>query len=114
MALQGFGNVGSHAAKFLYESEYKIVAVGDQTGGYYRESGLDVPAMLKYALDNKGLLQGYARSRADQRTKSCWNSMSICSFPRRSAASSPEKNAAAIRAPVIIEAANAPDRSRRR
>src|SRR5439155_20392541 len=29
VALQGFGNVGSHAAKFLYESEYKVVAVGD-------------------------------------------------------------------------------------
>ena len=34
VALQGFGNVGSHAAKFLHESQYKVVAIGDQTGAY--------------------------------------------------------------------------------
>src|SRR3954462_7287098 len=50
VALQGFGNVGSHAAKFLHESQYKVVAVGDQTGAYYRSGGLDIPGMLKFAL----------------------------------------------------------------
>src|SRR5262245_42168501 len=59
VALQGFGKVGSHAAKFLYESQYKVVAVGDHTGAFYRAGGLDIPGMLKFALGNKGLLQGY-------------------------------------------------------
>src|SRR5688500_6911115 len=62
VALQGFGNVGSHAAKFLHESEYKIVAVGDHTGAYYRAGGLDIPKMLKYALANKGQLAGYSEA----------------------------------------------------
>src|SRR5262245_2430563 len=59
VALQGFGNVGSHAAKFLYESQYKVVAVSDHTGAFFRAEGLDIPHMLKYALGNNGLLQGY-------------------------------------------------------
>jgi glutamate dehydrogenase (NAD(P)+) len=54
VSLQGFGNVGSHAAKFLHESEYKIVAVGDQSGGYYKKDGLDIPKMLRHSLDNQG------------------------------------------------------------
>jgi glutamate dehydrogenase (NAD(P)+) len=66
VALQGFGNVGSHAAKFLHESQYKVVAVGDQTGAYFRATGLDIPAMLTFALANNGLLKGY--TEADQIT----------------------------------------------
>src|SRR5688572_22443190 len=62
VALQGFGNVGSHAAKFMHESEYKVVAVGDHTGAYYKPGGLDIPKMLKYALGNKGMLAGYTEA----------------------------------------------------
>jgi glutamate dehydrogenase (NAD(P)+) len=43
VALQGFGNVGSHAAKYLYESQYKIVAIGDQTASLYRQEGSMFP-----------------------------------------------------------------------
>src|SRR6476661_4931212 len=43
VALQGFGNVGAHAAKFLNEAEFKLVAVSDVSGGYYRPGGLDIP-----------------------------------------------------------------------
>ena len=39
VAIQGFGNVGSHAGKLLHESEFKIVAISDISGGYYDEQG---------------------------------------------------------------------------
>src|SRR5690606_38777514 len=42
VAIQGFGNVGSHAAKFLSEAEAKIVAVSDLSGAYYNPDGLDI------------------------------------------------------------------------
>ena len=36
IAIQGFGNVGTHTAKFLSEAECKIAAItGDATGGYF-------------------------------------------------------------------------------
>lgn len=59
VAIQGFGNVGSHAAKYMHESEFKIVAVSDITGGYYNPNGLDIPGMLQHTL-KFGSLKGYS------------------------------------------------------
>src|SRR3989344_7493955 len=39
VAIQGFGNVGSHIARLLYKNGYKIVAVSDSKGGIYNNSG---------------------------------------------------------------------------
>ena len=78
MALQGFGNVGSHAAKFLSEADCKIVAVSDVSGGYYRPDGLDIPKMLHYAREHHGLAQGLHRGRADHERSSCWSWTSTC------------------------------------
>jgi glutamate dehydrogenase (NAD(P)+) len=107
VALQGFGNVGSHAAKFLHESEYKIVAVGDHTGAYFRRDGLDIPQMLKYSLGNKGMLQGYrdAEHIANQELLELDVDLLI---PAALGGVITKANAERIRAPLIIEAANAP------
>jgi glutamate dehydrogenase (NAD(P)+) len=58
VAIQGFGNVGSHAAKYMFESEFKIEAISDISGAYFRKGGLDIPAALKYTLQ-KGSLEGF-------------------------------------------------------
>ncbi len=58
-AIQGFGNVGSHAAKFLSEAAFPIVAVSDVSGCYYNPKGLNVAEMLRYTMNNKGSLSGY-------------------------------------------------------
>ena len=58
--VQGMGNVGGIAAKLLYESGCKIVAVGDVSGGVYKKEGLDIPKILAYlALDSEKLLVSY-------------------------------------------------------
>ena len=59
VAIQGFGNVGSHAARFLYEADCRVVAVSDISGGYYRPEGLDVPDLIRYLLRNNYSLSGY-------------------------------------------------------
>ncbi|MGN6547712.1 MAG: Glu/Leu/Phe/Val family dehydrogenase [Aureliella sp.] len=59
IAIQGFGNVGSHAAKFLNEAAFPIVAVSDVSGCYYNPKGLNIPEVLRYVLGNKGSLAGY-------------------------------------------------------
>lgn len=48
VAIQGFGNVGSWAAKFLKDEGLKIVAISDHTGGYYNSNGLDISAAVRY------------------------------------------------------------------
>jgi glutamate dehydrogenase (NAD(P)+) len=107
VALQGFGNVGSHAAKFMYESDYKIVAISDHTGGYYNPSGLDVPAMLRYSLQNKGVLQGYTAAERISNAQLLELDVDLL-IPAALGGVITKENAGRIQAPLIIEAANAP------
>ena len=58
-AVQGFGNVGSHAARLLAEKGIKIVAIGDHTATFYNENGIDVNAALEYAAKNGRVLKGF-------------------------------------------------------
>ncbi len=58
-AVQGFGNVGSHAARLLAEQGIKIVAIGDHTATFYNEKGIDVAAALDYAAKNGRVLKGF-------------------------------------------------------
>src|SRR4026208_852703 len=46
VAIQGFGNVGSHTARIMHESGAKVVAVSDVSGGIYNTRGLDIPKLL--------------------------------------------------------------------
>ena len=58
-AVQGFGNVGSHAARLLSEQGIKIVAIGDHTATFYNEKGIDIKAALEYAAKNGRVLKGF-------------------------------------------------------
>ena len=56
VAIQGFGNVGSHTARIMHESGAKVVAVSDVHGGIYDQQGLDIPKLLlKYRHDGHSL-----------------------------------------------------------
>ena len=55
VVIQGFGNVGSHAAKFMYESEYTITGISDVTGGYHNAEGIDIPAAISHMLEHRSL-----------------------------------------------------------
>ena len=71
IVIQGFGNVGSNAAKFLYEAGHKIIAVSDVNGGIYNPNGIDIKELLMHSaqyntvkgfknveeIDNKSLLE---------------------------------------------------------
>ncbi len=59
VAIQGFGNVGAAAAKFIHENGCKIVAVSDVSGGIRCEKGLDIPAILEFVGNKKNFLKDY-------------------------------------------------------
>ncbi|MDB5331441.1 MAG: Glu/Leu/Phe/Val dehydrogenase [Phycisphaerales bacterium] len=52
IAIQGFGNVGSHAARLLAERGATIVAISAKEGGLYDESGIDIEAATRYYKEN--------------------------------------------------------------
>jgi glutamate dehydrogenase (NAD(P)+) len=49
VAIQGFGNVGSWAARELLDRDIKVVAASDVSGGRYNEDGLDVEKLVSWA-----------------------------------------------------------------
>ena len=107
VALQGFGNVGSHAAKFLHEAEFKIVAASDQSGAYYNAEGLNIPRMLRYALGHQGMLEGYSEAQQITNAELLEADVDLL-IPAALGGVLTAENAARIKAPIIIEAANAP------
>lgn len=109
IALQGFGNVGSHAAKFLNETGFKIVAVSDASGAYFRRDGLDVPAALKHALDHSNRLEGFREGESISNAELLELDVEVL-IPAAIGGVITAANAERVRAPIIIEAANAPVR----
>jgi len=109
VAIQGFGNVGSHAAKFLAEADCKIVAVSDVSGGYYRPDGLDVAEVLTYQAEHDRRLEGYANAERITNRELLNLDVEVM-IPAALGGVYTADNADQARAEVIIEAANEPIR----
>ncbi len=56
VAIQGLGNVGYHAAKFLQEGGARIVALAEYEGAIYAEDGLDVEAVMRHRRETHSIL----------------------------------------------------------
>ncbi|HZE27094.1 MAG TPA: Glu/Leu/Phe/Val dehydrogenase [Terriglobales bacterium] len=56
--VQGFGNVGSNAARLMAEAGYKIIGVDEVGGGLYNKNGIDVEALWAYR-QKHGTIQGF-------------------------------------------------------
>lgn len=63
VAIQGFGNVGSHATRFLAERGAAVVAVSDARGAVHREGGFDVPELLERKRQEEEERGGYVSLR---------------------------------------------------
>jgi glutamate dehydrogenase (NAD(P)+) len=55
VAIQGFGAVGSHTARFLVARGARLVAVADIGGGVSNPCGLDVDALLRWKATGKSV-----------------------------------------------------------
>lgn len=109
VVIQGFGNVGSHAAKYLSESEFKIVGISDVSGAYYRKEGINIAQALRYTLDHKNSLEGFREAEKITNSELLELDCEIL-IPAALGGVITIENAGRIKAPVIIEAANAPVR----
>jgi glutamate dehydrogenase (NAD(P)+) len=55
--IQGFGNVGSNAARLMHQRGYKIIGLARTTGALYNKSGIDIEALWDY--QRCGTLEGF-------------------------------------------------------
>ena len=106
VVVQGFGNVGSVAAKLIADEGATVVGVSDVSGGYHDAGGLDIPAMIRYSRSN-GSLEGYPEaeviSNAELLALDCDLLIPAALEGQLTAA-----NADAVRARIIVEGANGP------
>ena len=109
VALQGFGNVGSFAARILHDAGAKIVGITDLAGGVWNPEGLDIPALVSWSADHKGVA-GFPGS--DRITNEALLRADVdLLVPAALGGVITEEVAREVRAKVVIEAANNPTRA---
>jgi glutamate dehydrogenase (NAD(P)+) len=106
VAIQGYGKVGGHAAQLLHDAGCRVVAVSDVEGGLYRERGLDPEAINRHKKEAGGV-SGFPGaeplSNADLLEIEC-----DVLIPAAVEGVISVKNADAVKARVVCEAANGP------
>ncbi len=105
-AVQGFGNVGSHAARLISEDGGKIVAVSDVHGGVKNPQGLDVPALFEH-VKRHGTVKGFAGGDGCTPEEVLFADCEVL-VPAALGGVLTKENAGSVRARIIVEGANAP------
>ena len=104
--IQGFGNVGSYAAKFLNEYGCKIIGVSDVNGAIFDNGGIDIESLLAYQKNSK-TIKGFSNyeliSNDELLTKKC-----DFLIPAALGSAINSGNVDKVNCKVIIEAANGP------
>jgi glutamate dehydrogenase (NAD(P)+) len=109
VVIQGFGNVGSWAARELHERGAMVIAVSDVSGGVHRSRGLDVPKLLQWAAGRRTLAQLDMGDDGEHITNEELLELDCdVLIPAALGEVVNDGNAGKIRARTIIEAANNP------
>lgn len=106
VAVQGFGNVGYHAALIAREMGMKVVAVHDHTGCVANPAGLDVQALKKHQ-DATRSLNGFSGGETIA-PESFWDQACDVLVPAAIENQLTSARARRIKAKVVIEGANGP------
>jgi len=109
VVIQGFGNVGRHAAKYMIESDYKIVGINDVSGGYHNPDGIDIPAAQHFVIENKSL-EGFDKvADVTKIDNDCFLELDCdLLIPAALGGVITAENVDKIKAKVIVEGANGP------
>jgi glutamate dehydrogenase/leucine dehydrogenase len=110
-AVQGFGNVGSWAAKLLCERGLIVQAVSDLSGAYFNEKGIDIDAVGRYREANKGSLEGFSGAQKISNDELLTLPVDLL-VPAATEDVITISNAPHIKAKLIVEGANGPTSSK--
>ena len=106
VVIQGFGNVGSNAARLLMERGYKIVGIAEFDGGLENPDGIDVHQLLDYKRRNNTIL-GFRGAEAMPSEELLESECEIL-IPAATENVITSRNADKIKARVVVEGANGP------
>jgi len=107
VAIQGFGNVGSHTARIMQQEGARIIAVSDVSGGIYNSRGLDIPELLRRYRSSSQTLVDTKLGDAITNAELLELDATVL-IPAALSEQITDKNAAALRCRVLAEGANGP------
>ena len=106
VAIQGFGNVGSHLAKLLHAEGATVIALSDSSSGVHNPDGLDVPMALAHKQEH-GSLAGLANAEAVSNEELVELPCDVLA-PSALEQVVTDRNADRVKARIVCEGANGP------
>ena len=108
LIVQGLGNVGYHASKFLVEEDgSKVVAIIERDGAIFSDKGFN-PSEVRNWINEKGGVEGFPGAQYTKNGCKLLEAECDILIPAALEGVIHRDNAANVRAPLIIEAANGP------
>ena len=104
--IQGFGNVGSNAAKLMADAGYKIIGIAEYNGGIYNPRGIDIDELLEYKGRNRTII-GFPGAEPADAPKLLVTDCDIL-IPAAVENVITSQNAEDIKAKIVCEGANGP------
>jgi glutamate dehydrogenase (NAD(P)+) len=104
--IQGFGNVGSNAARLMERRGYKVIGIGEYDGGLFNPNGIDINALEEHKLRN-GTVLGF-RGAEPMPTAGLLTTDCEILIPAATENVITSRNAEKIRARIVCEGANGP------
>jgi glutamate dehydrogenase (NAD(P)+) len=104
--IQGFGNVGSNAARLMARSGYKIVGVAEVDGGLYNKNGIDIEALFDYRQSSRGIY-GFPGAEAAEPSDLLVTECDIL-IPAATENVITSQNADKVKCKILAEGANGP------
>ena len=106
VVIQGFGNVGSNAARLLAENGYKVVGIAEYDGGLYNQAGIDIHQLLSYK-ERYGTTLGFSNAEAVPSDEVMLSECEIL-IPAATENVITSRNAEKLRCKILVEGANGP------
>ncbi len=104
--VQGFGNVGSNAARLMAQEGYKIIGILEVDGGLYNKNGLDLEKLWEYRQKNSSI-QGFAEAEKVDPAELLLTECEIL-IPAATENQITSRNAERVKCKILAEGANGP------
>jgi glutamate dehydrogenase (NAD(P)+) len=104
--VQGFGNVGSNAARLMSEAGYKVIGIAEVGGGLYNANGLDVEAIWKLH-QRTGSIHGFTEAEKADPMQLLVTDCDIL-IPAATENQITSRNAPMVKCKILAEGANGP------
>jgi glutamate dehydrogenase (NAD(P)+) len=107
--IQGFGNVGSNAARLMAEAGYRVIGIAEVEGGLFNKNGIDVEALWEYRQRNR-TLKGFPGAEEASPAELLLTECEIL-IPAATENVITSQNADKVKCKILAEGANGPTTS---